>query len=487
MSFFGFKSNKEKEAEIKSERKDNLIAEVNSLQQQIGKLNNQIEEKENSLKLLEGKLRDIENRINFSICEKAHIENVVDADISIVWKDSPTIEEMREAIKLFNITRSRYSIVKEWMDKYENDLDSIKKNIDTYMREHHEELRNEIIHELYQRASNCESSMLRQLSSFVENADIEQIRNQLKIHKHIIQQGLTITNGDSVIKYSHHPIYRMCEDFIQLNITNIVKDMKFSDWETIKMKASTLISNVNSLLLSYTSTTFDEDYLNSVYNYLEAKFLVVQKQEIEKEKAREEREAQREYERAIKKAQKDEEKVQEALEKKKRELAEEQTQEKILKLNEQIKELEKALLEAKELRERAMSMAQQTKSGYVYIISNIGSFGRNIYKIGMTRRLDPMERIIELSNASVPFPFDVHTFIFSNNAPALEAELHRVFEDRKVNTVNYRKEYYRVTLDEIKTVIKEKGIHAEFVEEPDAFQYRESQIDTRIKVLQQGQ
>lgn len=481
MGFFGFKSNTEREVESLSERRDNLLAEIDSLQNQVNKLNNRIEEKEDSLELLESKLRDTENYVKFSICEKNHIDDIADADFSVIWKDDPTQEEMREAVKLFNITRFRYCLVKEWMDKYEADLDAAKTNLDTYIRDRREEIRNEIVHELYQRASQCESSMLRHLSSFVENADINKIRDELKLHKHIIDQGLVISTTDSVIKYPLHPIYRMCEDFIQLNIANFVKDMKNSDWETVKMKASTLISDVNSLLISYTSTTFDDDYLNSVYNYLEAKFLIVQKQEIEKEKAREEREAQREYERAIKKAQKDEEKAQEALEKKKRELAEEQTQEKILKLNEQIKELEKALLEAKELKERALSMAQQTKSGYVYIISNIGSFGHNIYKIGMTRRLDPMERILELSNASVPFPFDVHAFIFSNDAPALEAELHRVFDDRKVNAVNYRKEYYRVTLDEIKAVINEKGINAEFIEEPDAFQYRESQTNDRIR------
>ena len=481
MSFFGFKSDTERDVESLGERRENLLAEIKSLERQIVSLNNRIEEKEDSLELLESKLRDTENHVNFSICEKAHIDDIVDADFSVIWKDDPTQEEMREAVKLFNITRFRYCIVKEWMDKYEKDLDAAKTNLDTYIRDRREEIRNEIVHELYQRASQCESSMLRHLSSFVENADINQIRNQLKLHKHIIDQGLVISTRDSVIKYPLHPIYKMCEDFIQLNIANIVKEMKFSDWETVKMKASTLISDVNSLLLSYTSTTFDDDYLNSVYNYIEAKYLIVHKQEIEKEKAREEREAQREYERAIKKAQKDEEKAQEALEKKKRELAEEQTQEKILKLNEQIKELEKALMDAKELRERAISMAQQTKSGYVYIISNIGSFGQNIFKIGMTRRLDPMERILELSNASVPFPFDVHAFIFSNDAPALEAELHRVFDDRKVNAVNYRKEYYRVTLDEIKAVINEKGINAEFIEEPDAFQYRESQTNDRIR------
>ena len=251
--------------------------------------------------------------------------------------------------------------------------------------------------------------------------------------------------------------------------------MKYSDWETIKMKVSTLISNIDHLLMSYTDTHFDDDYLKSVYNYIEAKYLVVQKQEEE----REEREAQREYERAIKKALKDEEKAQEALEQKKREIAEAQTQEKIQKLQEQIQGLEKALVEARELRERAMSMAQQTKIGYVYVISNIGSFGKDVYKIGMTRRLDPMERVLELSNASVPFPFDVHTFIYSEDAPSLEADLHRRFDAKKVNSINYRKEYFHVTLDEIKAALKEKGVDAQFVDEPDAFQYRESRLKNR--------
>ena len=120
-----------------------------------------------------------------------------------------------------------------------------------------------------------------------------------------------------------------------------------------------------------------------------------------------------------------------------------------------------------------MSMAQQTKIGYVYVISNIGSFGKDVYKIGMTRRLDPMERVLELSNASVPFPFDVHTFIYSEDAPALEADLHKRFDAKKVNSINYRKEYFHVTLDEIKAALEEKGVDAQFVDEPDAFQYRE--------------
>ena len=115
------------------------------------------------------------------------------------------------------------------------------------------------------------------------------------------------------------------------------------------------------------------------------------------------------------------------------------------------------------------------KAGYVYIISNIGAFGENVYKIGMTRRLDPMERVDELGDASVPFNFDVHAMIFSEDAPKLEAALHRAFEDRKLNMVNTRREFFRVTLDEIEAVVKanyDKTV--EFIKIPPAEQYRQS-------------
>ena len=113
------------------------------------------------------------------------------------------------------------------------------------------------------------------------------------------------------------------------------------------------------------------------------------------------------------------------------------------------------------------------KAGYVYVISNIGAFGPDVYKIGMTRRLDPQDRVDELGDASVPFNFDVHAMIFSDNAPALEAALHRAFEDKKLNMVNTRREFFHVTLDEIKDVVRKNfDKTVEFVDVPDAEQYR---------------
>ncbi len=120
--------------------------------------------------------------------------------------------------------------------------------------------------------------------------------------------------------------------------------------------------------------------------------------------------------------------------------------------------------------------AANIRAGYVYVISNIGSFGRSMVKIGMTRRLDPMDRVRELSDASVPFNFDVHALLFSQDAVGVEAELHRRFADRRVNLVNHRREFFAVTPGEVKQQMATiTGSLLEFVDEPDAEQYRESQ------------
>ena len=123
------------------------------------------------------------------------------------------------------------------------------------------------------------------------------------------------------------------------------------------------------------------------------------------------------------------------------------------------------------------------KAGYVYVISNLGAFGENIFKIGMTRRLDPQERVDELGDASVPFNFDVHAMIFSDDAPKLENALHKAFEKRKLNMVNQRREFFNVKLDEIKNVVRENfDKTVDFIDIPDAEQYRVSQKIKQINL-----
>ncbi|MBQ4470378.1 MAG: DUF4041 domain-containing protein [Synergistaceae bacterium] len=140
----------------------------------------------------------------------------------------------------------------------------------------------------------------------------------------------------------------------------------------------------------------------------------------------------------------------------------------------QIAELERKYHEAEERNKRALSMAQQTKAGHVYIISNQGSFGDNVYKIGMTRRLEPLDRIHELSSASVPFPFDVHALIWSEDAPALETLLHKKFALSRVNKVNFRKEFFRLPLSEIRAELEKSGLNVKWTISAEASEYRES-------------
>lgn len=146
-----------------------------------------------------------------------------------------------------------------------------------------------------------------------------------------------------------------------------------------------------------------------------------------------------------------------------------------IQLNDQILKLKRQLALAHEVKERAIFRAQMTKSGHVYIISNMGSFGENRYKTSMTRRLDPMDRVKELGDASVPFEFDVHAIIYSDNAPELENILHKAFNKKRINMINNRKEFFDVSLEEIEKVIKENAnAEIQFTKMAEAREYRET-------------
>lgn len=147
-----------------------------------------------------------------------------------------------------------------------------------------------------------------------------------------------------------------------------------------------------------------------------------------------------------------------------------------------IAELEAALTEAHATSERARAMAEMTKSGYVYIISNIGSFGEDVVKIGLTRRLEPDDRVKELGDASVPFGFDTHAMIYSDEAPALESALHKEFADRRVNGSNMRKEFFRVGLEEVQEAVKRLAPSASFFSDREAQEWHET-ISRRKEAL----
>ena len=216
------------------------------------------------------------------------------------------------------------------------------------------------------------------------------------------------------------------------------------------------------------------DELRLAYEHDEKRHQEREEQRRFREQIREEEKAQKELERAREEAERQEADYEKLLAKA-REEALRATGTHLQELTERVKSFEAKLDEARRKKERAISRAQLTKSGFVYVISNIGSFGERVFKIGMTRRMEPMDRIHELGDASVPFPFDVHVMLYSDNAPELENALHKLVQDRTINLVNLRREFYRdVDLDEVETFVKQRGLSAQFIRIAEAREYRQS-------------
>lgn len=209
------------------------------------------------------------------------------------------------------------------------------------------------------------------------------------------------------------------------------------------------------------------------YQYICQKTAEAEEQREIRAQIREETAAEREIEKAIRDSEKEEDMLQQAMTKARKEMAYASAEQK-LRYEFQLEELTERLAQAEFRRERALSMAQQTKRGFVYVISNVGSFGEDIYKIGMTRRLEPLDRVKELSSASVPFAFDVHAMIYSEDAPALEKELHNHFDSASVNKVNSRKEFFELTLSEIRDYVENSGLKTRWTMAADATEYRQS-------------
>lgn len=205
----------------------------------------------------------------------------------------------------------------------------------------------------------------------------------------------------------------------------------------------------------------------------EKKRAISEEQRRIREQMREEERAQREAEKAQAEAESEESRFEKALERARLDLAKSRGEEH-QRLNAKILDLEKQVAEAHAKTVRAKSLAELTKAGYVYVLSNIGSFGDNVFKIGMTRRLEPMDRVKELGDASVPFPFDVHAMVYSEDAPGLENEIHQEFATKSINLVNMRKEFFQVELDEIERFAARRGLKMSFTKLAEAREYRET-------------
>ena len=286
----------------------------------------------------------------------------------------------------------------------------------------------------------------------------------------------SLTQGKKLVKDSVKLILRSFNN----ECDAVIDKVKFNNIESIRKKIEKSFTDLNKMNASmqisivYSFLTLKLEELNLCYEYAIKKQEEKEEQKQIREQLREEARLLKEIEAARKTIEKEQKHYQNVLR---------QLEDKLLSATEgekielQIKkdELLSQLGEIQKSIEDIDYREANKRAGYVYIISNIGSFGEDIYKIGMTRRLEPTDRVDELGDASVPFNFDTHAMIFSDDAPSLENALHKAFEARKVNMVNQRREFFNVTLDEIEEVVRKNfDKTVEFTRTAAAEQYRES-------------
>lgn len=325
-----------------------------------------------------------------------------------------------------------------------------------------------------------------------EMENSEDYKNQLDVvrekQKEMVKNDLATNHSDKwTVDGSKKKGQAMNKDNIKLALRafntecdSAISKAKFNNVDAIEKRIKTAYKSLNNMNKrnqieikhSYLALKLDELYL--AYEYEVKKEEEREEQRIIKEHMKEEKRVQQEIERERAKLEKDEQHFKIALGNYIKQL-ENATDEMKTEIQNKINEINNSLEDIKKEKEAVDFREQNAKAGYVYVISNIGSFGENIYKIGMTRRLEPLERINELGNASVPFTFDVHAMIFSDDAPKLENALHKSFERYQVNKVNPRKEFFQVSLEEITRVVKENhNKTVEITKMAQAEEYRKS-------------
>lgn len=286
-------------------------------------------------------------------------------------------------------------------------------------------------------------------------------------------------------------IYRLMVLGLRAELQNVLYNMKFGKLEDAENAITEITEKYCKIALESNKTIaptvvkfvkqMESLFIDSVrveYEYYVRRERAKEEQKALRAQMREEAEERKRLEEEKKKIEKEESKYTNEMQKLQEQMAT-ATDEKSKQLSDRIAELETLLSQVNEKKE-TISKLQNGKAGYVYVISNLGSFGDRVFKIGMTRRREPQERVDELGDASVPFAFDVHSFIFSEDAPTLETAIHHRLNDRRVNKVNLRKEFFDISLDELEALVYELEPSAEFNKTMAAEQYRQSLSMTTI-------
>lgn len=419
-----------------SELKEKSESEIQALNQTITELNEKLLPEHNTIEVLEAKILALKEQ------ETAKTEKLNKLSEKLKKINNDITEKKKELIELDDeILFQSYSLFKPMYDfssseVYKLQLDSIREQ---------------------------QKAMIKDKSAvdFFDGWTVDGSKSK----------GRKMTNDN--IKMILRCFNTDCENAIDRVKYNNIDSMR----NRIKKSYETLnkLNEVNQISIRPSFLELKMSELQVAVEYALKKQDEKEEQKRIRQELREQAKLQKELEEARKNIVKEQQHYSNALTKLNTQLESDLSEEQKNNLLEKKQEVEEQLQKLQKSLENVDYRAANQKAGYVYIISNIGAFGENVYKIGMTRRLEPMDRVDELGDASVPFNFDVHAMIFSEDAPKLEAALHKAFEDKKLNMINTRREFFHVTLDEIEQVVKENyDKTVEFVKTPPAEQYRRS-------------
>ena len=458
-------------------------------------LRKSIEEKTKELNRLEKDINNRENIIN-NIKQNAQNEaNIKSEEIINQGRQKlANIEEISKKGKYINEVqeiKSEYEKISKKVSSQEKKLTKAKSiyNRIQYILEKFEEREITYISKEEFEVNESEYSEYPELNPTVQlklnSMDLKELRKAFNENEKAIKQTLERYESRYTTK-TNATIYKLMVIALKAEQQNILYNLKYD-----KLEKS--IEDVKKLTDKYMKIAMDgnQSIVSTMRKFIgEIEYLFIKSVEIEyqyyvqKEKQREEQAKLREQmkqeaeekkllEQQKKQIEKEEGKYQTEIEKVEEIINSTEDEEKLNKLQEKIEELKNQLKLVNEKKEEITKL-QNGKAGYVYVISNLGSFGDRVFKIGMTRRLNPIDRINELSGASVPFTFDVHSFIFSDDAVGLEQKMHEILNDNRVNKINLRKEFFNISIDELEKIVQDIDPSAEFNKTMVAEQYRQS-------------
>ncbi len=454
-----------------------------------------LEQRRQMIADLEQKARETEERAKRAdeLLQQAMNEATTQAHLNLEKRDAELHEQLDEMDRLIvcktshiqelndqedTLTR-KISTAEKRISKLQRLYDSVKYALNTF------EMAKSITDTALYDVHTAQLGDLEEFNPDLKCLSVKSLRTLYKKNEQTIHQ-VTESYQSQYTTKANAAIYKLMVLALNAELNSILRDLKFGklDESINRVKAMTsqyyLLASEGNQTIAPTLRKFigqiEYLYIEAVkieYEYYTQQERIKEEQRALREQMRQEAEERKQLEQQRKQVENEEKKYAQEMTRVKEQLAIAQESPEMQQLRARLAELQDQLNRVESRKEEIINL-QNGKAGTVYVISNIGSFGENVYKVGMTRRLEPQERIDELSNASVPFPFDVHSFIFSEDAVSLESQLHKALNDRRVNKINLRKEFFNISIDELRTLVEQIDPTAPFTETALADQYRQS-------------